>query len=115
MSIAHNSSIEKISSFHSLHETAIGIDVHANLIVGCYQNGAFGKKSLDSDNWQCEANKKSLHDFADWCKKQSPEVLIMESTGVYWQSLYESLEDVGFTSRQIIVVNARDVKNKSGS
>ena len=115
MSIAHNSCIEKISSFHSLHETAIGIDVHANLIVGCYQNGAFGKKSLDSDNWQCEANKKSLHDFADWCKKQSPEVLIMESTGVYWQSLYESLEDVGFTSRQIIVVNARDVKNKSGS
>ena len=115
MSIAHNSGIEKISSFHSLHETAIGIDVHANLIVGCYQNGAFGKKALDSDNWQCEANKKSLHDFADWCKKQSPEVLIMESTGVYWQSLYESLEDVGFTSRQIIVVNARDVKNKSGS
>ena len=36
----------------------------------------------------------------------------MESTGVYWQSLYEALENVGFTNKQIVVVNARDVKNK---
>lgn len=39
----------------------------------------------------------------------------MESTGVYWQSLYEALENVGFTNKQIVVVNARDVKNKRGS
>lgn len=34
----------------------------------------------------------------------------MESTGGFWISPYEALEDMGFTSRQIQLVNARDVK-----
>jgi transposase len=114
MSIAHSSS-EKYASFHALHQNTIGIDVHANLIVAVYQNGEFGKNSVDGDVWQGTSTKQNLKDFANWCKAKTPEVLIMESTGVYWQSLYESLENVGFGKKEIVVVNARDVKNRRGS
>lgn len=38
----------------------------------------------------------------------------MESTGVLWLSLYESLEDVGFSNSELALVNARDVKAAVG-
>ena len=34
----------------------------------------------------------------------------MESTGVLWFSPYEALESVGFTNRQLSLINARDFK-----
>lgn len=48
-------------------------------------------------------------------QRAKPEVLLMESTGVYWQSLYESLENEGFSNKDIVVLNARDVKNRRGN
>jgi transposase len=114
MSIAHKSK-DNMAIFHALHQSAIGIDVHSNLIVAVFQKGEFGKDCLEGDTWNGTASKSELIRFAKWCKRKSPEVLIMESTGVYWQSLYEALEDEGFKQTQIIVVNARDVKNRRGS
>lgn len=113
-SVAHNKR-ENLATFHALHRSAIGIDVHSNLIVATYQNCEYGSSSLFNENRGSGASKPELDAFASWCKAKEAEVLIMESTGVYWQSLYESLENVGFTNKQIVVVNARDVKNKRGS
>lgn len=101
--------------FHALHQSAIGIDVHSNLIVAVFQRGVFGNNVVEGDTWSGTASKPELVKFAEWCKSKDPEVLIMKSTGVYWQSLYEALEDIGFTKSQLIVVNARDVKNHRGS
>lgn len=114
MSVAHKKR-ENLATFHALHRSAIGIDVHSNLIVATYQNCEYGSSSLFNENWSSGASKPELDAFASWCKEKGAEVLIMESTGVYWQSLYEALENVGFTNKQIVVVNARDVKNKRGS
>ena len=113
-SVAHNKR-ENLATFHALHRSAIGIDVHSNLIVATYQNSEYGSSSLFNENRESGASKPELDAFASWCKAKEAEVLIMESTGVYWQSLYESLENVGCTNKQIVVVNARDVKNKRGS
>jgi len=114
MSIAHNDN-KRMAVFHALHQSAIGIDVHSNLIVAVFQKGEFGNNVVEGDTWSGTASKTELVKFAEWCKSKDPEVLIMESTGVYWQSLYEALEDKGFTKSQLIVVNARDVKNRRGS
>jgi transposase len=38
----------------------------------------------------------------------------MVSTGVLWRSPYEALEDVGFTTQELMLVNARDVKGIIG-
>ena len=113
MSVTHKKR-ENLATFHALHRSAIGIDVHSNLIVATYQNCEYGSSSLFNENRESGASKPELDAFASWCKAKEAEVLVMESTGVYWQSLYEALENVGFTNKQIVVVNARDVKNKRG-
>ena len=52
-----------------------------------------------------------LHSLADWFSELGIENVAMESTGVYWQSLYEILEQRGL---EVILVNARYPKNVSG-
>jgi transposase len=52
-----------------------------------------------------------LHALADWLKSCGVETVAMESTGVYWIALYELLESRGF---EVLLVNARHVKNVSG-
>ena len=52
-----------------------------------------------------------LHSMADWLKKCGIDTVAMESTGVYWVSLFQILETQGF---DVKLVNARHVKNVPG-
>ena len=52
-----------------------------------------------------------LYELADWLKQSGVETVALESTGIYWITLYEILEERGFAVR---VVNARHVKNVPG-
>ncbi len=52
-----------------------------------------------------------LHRLADWLTACGVETVVMESTSVYWIPLFELLEERGF---QVLLVNARHVKNVSG-
>ena len=52
-----------------------------------------------------------LNAIADWFEECGVTIVAMESTGVYWIPLYEVLERRGF---QVLLVNAREVKNVSG-
>lgn len=58
-----------------------------------------------------EAFTPQLHELAAWLKRCGIETVAMESTGIYWITLYEVLEQYGFELR---VVNARHVKNVPG-
>jgi len=49
--------------------------------------------------------------LAEWAKSFGPEVVVMESTGIYWKSPYAALENVGIAAW---VVNARHVKTVPG-
>ena len=49
--------------------------------------------------------------LADWLQSCGVDTVAMESTGVYWIPLYELLAKRGF---EVILVNARHVKNVSG-
>jgi transposase len=49
--------------------------------------------------------------LADWLQRCGIRTVAMESTGVYWVALYELLDSRGF---EVILVNARHVKNVSG-
>ena len=62
-------------AFHALHQSCIGVDVHANLIVGVYQRAQFGKTTIEEQYWNSDAIKSSLKKFALWCKSLAPEVL----------------------------------------
>jgi transposase len=49
--------------------------------------------------------------LAQWASSHNPEVVVMESTGVYWKSPYAALERVGIAAW---VVNAKHVKTVPG-
>ena len=52
-----------------------------------------------------------LHRMADWLTSVGINTIAMESTGVYWIPVFEILEARGF---EVLLVNARDVKNVPG-
>jgi transposase len=52
-----------------------------------------------------------LHQMADWLTSVGIKTVAMESTGVYWIPVFEILEARGF---EVLLVNARDVKNVPG-
>ena len=52
-----------------------------------------------------------LHHLAQWLMEVGITTIAMESTGVYWVPVFEILEAHGF---EVLLVNARDVKNVPG-
>jgi transposase len=58
-----------------------------------------------------QAFTPDLHQLAQWLKRCRIETVALESTGIYWISLYEVLEQYGL---EIRVVNARHVKHVPG-
>jgi transposase len=58
-----------------------------------------------------QAFTPELHQLAAWLKRCGIQTVALESTGIYWLSLYDVLEEHGF---EIRVVNARHVKHVPG-
>lgn len=96
------------------HARTIGIDVHSALL--CCSAQIFDPETTLLTTYYAEFGTvaSELKKFAQWCLSHQPEVILMESTGILWRSPYEALEDIGFTSNELAVVNARDVKAAMG-
>lgn len=95
------------------YRSAIGIDVHLNLLVCTYQTQLDDHREIrESRDFLTDRN--SLDEFVAWCCEKKPEVILMESTGVLWYSPYEALEDAGFANSQLALINARDAKAATG-
>jgi transposase len=60
---------------------------------------------------QFGAFKRDRREMAEWVQSFAPELVVMESTGIYWKSPYAALEAVGICAA---VVNARHVKMVPG-
>ena len=99
----------KRAHFQSLpliHPNAAGIDVGAKehvVAVPCDRDPQPVRTF--------QAFTPDLHELAAWLKRCGIETVALESTGIYWLSLYEVLEQHGFEVR---VVNARHVKHVPG-
>jgi transposase len=52
-----------------------------------------------------------LKAMADWLKQCRIRTIALQSTGVYWVSVYDILEEAGF---EVYLVNARETKNLPG-
>ena len=88
---------------------SIGIDVHQHILV-CnvrrLENGLWIDESITMPTFIAD-----LDGLVSWCKGFRPQVILMESTGVYWKSIYKALERAELSTR---VVNARQVKGMVG-
>lgn len=93
-----------------IYKRVIGLDVHQAKISACaVAEQADG--TLVVEQREFGAFKRDRRALAQWAGAFGPDVVVMESTGIYWKSPYAALERVGIAAW---VVNARHVKNVPG-
>ena len=56
-----------------------------------------------------------MRKLRDWVLEAECRYVAMESTGIYWQPIYEMLEPCFDGQISILVVNARHMKNVPGA
>ena len=78
-----------------------------NQSYGTEPNGELSKRTREFATFIDE-----LSELAGWLKSLGVELAVMESTGVYWKSLYDALEAEGL---RVYVVNARHIKRNSSN
>lgn len=98
----------------ALYNSSIGIDVHHSVLVCAYQNCNRENEEITTEVRQFGTTSSEIQAFARWCREKNPERILMESTGVLWFSPYETLESVGFTQRELSLINARDFRAVTG-
>ena len=93
-----------------MHKRVIALDVHQAKITAC--------AVVEHDDGRVEITQRDFGAFkrdrralAAWAMELRPEVVVMESTGVYWKSPFAALEAVGIIAW---VVNAHHVKTVPG-
>lgn len=93
-----------------IHKCVIGLDIHQNKISACaLSEQADGSVVIEQREFG--GFKRDRKALAQWVHSLSPDVVVMESTGIYWKSPYAALEKVGIAAW---VVNARHVKTVPG-
>ena len=93
-----------------IYQRVIGLDVHQAKISAC----ALAQESdgtMVIEQREFGAFKRDRRALAQWARQFGPQVVVMESTGIYWKSPYAALEAVGIAAQ---VVNARHVKTVPG-
>ncbi len=93
-----------------VYKCVAALDVHQAKLTVCIMNeNEFGE--VISELKEFGGFKKDQHAMAEWVASFKPDLVVMESTGIYWKSPYAALEKQGL---KIAVVNARHVKQVPG-
>lgn len=93
----------------TFYERCAGLDVHKRTVVAC-------RITPDpAGSWRREVRTfgtmtADLQDLADWLEAAGVTQVAMESTGVYWQPVYNLLEE----RFELLVVNAQHLKAVPG-
>jgi len=97
-----------------------GLDVHKDSIVACILKTS----NLSVENASKEEVEKEIRVFdtfpdelmklRKWLESENCRHVAMESTGVYWHPVYVALEDCFDGEIEILVCNARHMKNVPG-
>ncbi|NKI26559.1 IS110 family transposase [Arenibacter sp. 6A1] len=96
----------KVVDFEQLFSVGCGIDVHKDVIVATVR-----RSNKDYETREFSAYTSSLIELRDWCNEEGVSHVAMESTGIYWKPVFNILEE----DFEIILVNARHVKNVPGT
>ena len=93
-----------------LHRRVAGIDVHRMLHVVTVlieqPDGSMAKHSREFGGF-----RRDCRALAAWLTELQVQLVVMESTGIYWKSVYAHLENAGSTAW---AVNAHFIKHVPG-
>ena len=92
---------------------AMGLDVHRDIIVACLVKGAVDAEP-EAETRTFSTLIPEMQKLRDWVIEAECRNVAMESTGIYWQPIYEMLESCFDGEISILVVNARHMKNVPG-
>jgi hypothetical protein len=93
-----------------IYKRVIGLDVRQAQITGCAII-ALPDGSVTHERREFGGFKRDRKAMAKWARSIGPDVVVMESTGIYWKSPYAALEGVSIVPW---VVNAHHVKAVPG-
>ncbi|MBT8419251.1 MAG: IS110 family transposase [Gammaproteobacteria bacterium] len=95
----------------TIYRCAVGIDVHLMSFSVCViiQSGENTEPEVHLREFG--GFKRDKQAMAKWIAGFSPDIVVMESTGIYWKSPYVWLERAGIRA---LVVNAQHVKKVPG-
>jgi transposase len=92
-----------------VHPICCGLDVHKDKISACLitvdDNGKEQHEIREFSSFT-----QDLQKMKTWLIENSCPVVAMESTGVYWHPVYNTIED----TMEVVLVNARHIKNVPG-
>ncbi len=88
------------------HANAAGIDIGDTLQCVAISNGAGGYEVKTTTGFTCD-----LEEIVEYLVEKNITTVAMESTGIYWLTLYTMLEEAGI---EVYLVNAKHVKNVTG-
>ena len=92
-----------------LYERCCGLDVHAKTVVACVRTpNPDGTRQSHVRTFGTTTS--ALLELAQWLTETGCAHAAVESTGVYWQPVYNILEGTG----EVILVNAEQVKAVPG-
>jgi transposase len=101
-----NEQVKRISQLVVINPTAAGIDVSDKEMMVAYP---INTEQLEVRLFGCFT--RDLHSIAHTLKSNGITTVAMESTGVYWVTLFLMLQEYGF---EVYLVNAKHVKNVTG-
>lgn len=100
---------QDISTVSVVHPICCGLDVHKSTVVACVLwADQDGREQYEQKEFGTLTHE--LLALKEWLFEHECPVVVIESTGVYWQSVHNVLED----SHQVVLVNARHIKNVPG-
>ena len=88
-----------------MYNKVLGIDVHQAVLACCIVTCENGE--IVTQKREFRTYGEDLHKMARWAESEHVDLVIMESTGIYWRTPYQVLEKFGMKAA---VVNARQVK-----
>lgn len=91
-----------------LHRVIAGLDVHAKQVVACLR--VQQAKRCHRTLRQFPTTTPGLLELHAWLVEEHCPVVLIESTGVYWQPVFNILEG----SIEVILANAHHVKTLPG-
>lgn len=98
--------VKMISQLSVINPTAAGIDVSDTEMMVAYP---ISLEDMEIRAFGCFT--RDLHSLAECLKSHGITTVAMESTGVYWVSLFLLLQEYGF---EVYLVNAKHTKNVTG-
>jgi transposase len=103
-----------MEGLHPLHRRVAGIDVHRMLHVVTvlieHTDGPHAG-SITKHSREFGGFKRDCRALAQWLRELGVELVVMESTGIYWKSVFSHLENAGIPAW---VVNAHFIKHVPG-